>query len=71
MGNWKPEFFFKSEGKWYQNSVTFATQEEAHQNAYDKFCAWTMPDDYRAVEVDATENPVNYTYVDGQLKSVS
>jgi hypothetical protein len=63
---WKPEVFV--EGKWSQNSLVFATEEEAKQNAHDLFMRWTSCDDSRAAEVpDAV---VNYRYEDGKLIAV-
>lgn len=60
--SWKPEFLV--DGKWYPNAVAFATEQEAKDNARDKFMVWTMPTDWRAVE---STDPVNYRYVSGML----
>lgn len=59
--SWKPEFLI--DGKWYDNAVRFATEEEAKANAADKFSRWTMPTDYRATE---STDPVNYKWVAGK-----
>ena len=65
--SWRPEFFFKSENKWYGNGLRFATKEECDVNARDKFMAWTMPSDWRSTEC---EDPVNYAYHEGVLSPV-
>lgn len=62
--SWKPEFFV--DGKWCDNALRFATEQEAKDNAYALFLRWTVPADYRAVE---SEDPVNYTYHDGRLEA--
>ncbi len=52
--SWKPEQ--KVGGVWYPNAVAFATKEEAELNARRKWSAWTMSEDWRAVESDETPN---------------
>jgi hypothetical protein len=61
--SWKPEVFV--EGKWCQNGQAFSTKEEAEKSAFQRFFAWFLCDDHRAVEVDTLEFPVNYEWVDG------
>ena len=63
--SWKPEFCI--DGKWYDNAVRFATEQEAKDNARDKFMVWTMPTDWRAVE--STDAP-NYRYTANGLESL-
>lgn len=60
--SWKPEFLISD--KWYDNALRFATEQEAKDNAHDKFMVWTMPTDCRAVE---SPDPVNYTYHESEL----
>lgn len=68
--NWKPEFYIKSENAWYRNGLTFATKEECDKNAYEKYMAWLGAYDWRSVEVDPIEFPVNYRYVNGVLEYI-
>lgn len=65
MQSYKPEFLIG--GKWYDNAVRFATEEEARNNAYDKFLVWTVPTDYRATPSD---DPPNYRYGPGGLEPI-
>jgi hypothetical protein len=60
----KPEFKVVNDPKFYRNAVTFATREEAEENAADKFMNWTAAEDWRVVEVD---EPATHTYVDHTL----
>lgn len=66
--SWKPEVFIKSENKWCDNALVFATKEEAEQNASDLLMRWFVPIDSRAVE---SNEPVNYSYVDRTLRAVA
>ena len=59
--SWKPEF--KVDGEWYDNAQRFATEQEAKDSAYARYCVWTMPSGYRAVE---SSDPVNYVRTEGQ-----
>ena len=61
--SFKPEV--ETEGKFYQNGQTFATREEAEKSAFNRFSNWYACTNHRGVEVDTTENPVNYKWVDG------
>lgn len=63
--SFKPEVFV--ENQWSQNGLVFATREEAEASARDLYQRWTLCKDHRAVESDL---PVNYTYLNGQLKAV-
>lgn len=63
---WKPEVFV--DGKWSQNALVFATEKEAHDNAFNLFLRWTQCEGSRAVEVPDAE--VNYKYENGKLIAV-
>lgn len=62
----KPEFLI--EGKWYGNSLKFATKEEAEANALQKYTSWIVPTDWRATEC---EGEVNYRFDFETRQSVS
>lgn len=64
--SWKPEV--KVDGQFCQNSLVFATREEAELSAKDLFNRWMLTTDHRAVESD---EPVNYAIVDGVLTPVA
>ena len=38
------------QGEWCCAAVRFATSSEALEHARDKFCAWTVPEEYRVVD---------------------
>ena len=65
MPNWKPEV--EVDGKFSQNALVFATEEEALQSARDLTARWMLVTNYRAVP---TEDAVNYKIVDGVLSHV-
>lgn len=48
-----------------QTDKTLPQRRRLKKSAYVRFFNWTMPSDYRAVEVDTAEYPVNYQFVDG------
>ena len=58
--SFKPEVFV--EGKWSQNSLVFATEDEAKAKARELMSRWTLVQDSRAVE---SADVVNYTYLPG------
>ncbi len=62
--SWKPEFQTDDTGKWYDNALRFATEEEAWSNAADLFSRWKLVRQFRAIESD---DPVNYRWVEGAL----
>lgn len=64
--SWKPEVFV--DNQWSRNALVFATEQEAKDNARDLMMRWFAVSDSRAVEVD---EPVNYAYVNRELKAVS
>jgi hypothetical protein len=63
--SWKPEVEVNDE--WCQNSLVFATKEEAERSAGDLMSRWMLVTDYRAVESDL---PANYQIVDGVMSPV-
>ena len=63
----KPEVQTVGDPKFYRNSLVFATEKEAFDNAHDLMMRWYAVENYRAVEVD---EPVTHTYVDGVLGHV-
>ena len=66
--SWKPEVQTDSTGAWYGNALRFATKEEAEANAKALSGRWTAVLATRATESD---DPVNYSWVDGQLVSIT
>ena len=67
--SFKPEVQVRGEGdKWLGNALRFATREEAEANAADLYSRWTLTTAHRASE---SEDPVNYTYHNGELKAVA
>jgi hypothetical protein len=66
--SWKPEVIADSSGKWCGNQLRFATKKEAEDNVFALSMRWTMVRDTRVVESD---EPVNYTYHNGQLRAVA
>jgi hypothetical protein len=65
--SFKPEVQADETGKWYGNALRFATRAEAEAQVADLMMRWMAVRDTRVVECD---DPVNYRYVDGQLKNV-
>ena len=65
--SWKPEVQCDTTYRWYDNSLRFATEKEAWDNAQDLSDRWAAVLDYRATE---TEDPVTYTYAGRQLTPV-
>lgn len=55
--SWKPEVKTRNDDKWYDNSVRFATKEEAEASARDLMNRWLLVTECRAAESD---DPVNY-----------
>jgi hypothetical protein len=66
--SFKPEMIADSSGEWCGNALRFATREEAEANVRDLSGRWLAVRETRVVESD---EPVNYSYVDGVLKEVS
>lgn len=59
--SFKPAFKFKGQALPSTNGQAFATYEEAHKSAEQRFMFWTMPEDFLVVESD---EPVNYRWDD-------
>ena len=57
-----PEVIADDTGKWYGNSLRFATRDEAMANVKDLFTRWTLVTDYRVVE---SSLPVTHRWVPG------
>lgn len=62
--SFKPEVQTGSDPKWYDNSVRFATKEEAELSARDLMSRWMLVTNCRAVE---SEDPVNAEIKDGVM----
>jgi len=62
-----PEVTTDNSGKFYGNSVRFATREEAEANVANLASRWFLVRETRVVE--ATD-PVNYQWVSGNLVPV-
>jgi hypothetical protein len=66
--SFKPEVIADSSGKWCGNALRFATREEAEANVHDLSMRWLAVRETRVVESD---DPVNYSYIDGVLQEVT
>ena len=66
--SWKPEVQTDGTGKWYGNSLRFATEAEALANAEDLSMRWFAVNRLRAAPSD---DPVNYSYVNHKLEPVA
>jgi hypothetical protein len=62
--SFKPEVIADLSGQFVGNALAFATRGEAEANVRDLASRWTSVTDTRVVESD---QPVNYSYVDGRL----
>jgi hypothetical protein len=58
----KPMFLFKG-GERKGNAQVFSTEEEARESALARFMVWTMPE---GIDVEPTDDPVNYRRIDGR-----
>ena len=65
--SFKPEVSVDDTGKWYGNALRFATRKEAEDNVRDLMMRWFAVRDTRVVESD---DPVNYSYINGDLEEV-
>jgi hypothetical protein len=65
MTSFKPEVQTDSTGRWYDNALRFATEQEAYESARDLAARWFAVLDYRAAP---SNDPVNYKYINGQLE---
>ena len=68
MTSYKPEFQTDDTGKWYDNALRFATEQEALDNARDLSFRWFAVKEYRA---SPCPSEVNYSYHDGKLQAVT
>jgi hypothetical protein len=66
--SYAPEVIADSTGKWCGNGLRFATEQEALDNVRDLEMRWFSVRETRVVE---SNDPVNYTYHDRQLRAVS
>ena len=65
--SFKPSVSTDGGATFNENALAFATHEEAEISAKDLMSRWMLVTDWRVVESD---EPVNYTLVDGVLESV-
>ena len=65
--SYAPEVIADSTGKWCGNGLRFATKDEAINNVQDLMYRWIAVREIRVVESD---EPVNYTYHDRQLRHI-
>lgn len=59
--SWKPEVQADDSGKWYGNSLRFATKPEAEKNVASLEGRWILVTGTRVVE---SPDPVNYRWDD-------
>ena len=65
--SFKPSVSTDGGATFNENALAFATYEEAEISAKDLMSRWMLVTDWRVIESD---QPVNYTLVDGVLESV-
>jgi hypothetical protein len=65
--SWKPQVQTDDTGKWYGNSLSFVTRQEALDNAEALMMRWWAVREYRAVEV---EEPATHSFVGGELRNL-
>jgi hypothetical protein len=65
--SWKPEVIADATGKWYGNSLVFATEAEARANVADLMFRWTSVRDTRVVE---SQEPVSHRWKAGRLEAI-
>ena len=66
--SWKPVVQIDSTGKWYDNALRFATQQEAQESARDLARKWFAVKAHSAMPDEAIPN---YIYENGQLKDIT
>lgn len=66
--SFKPMIQTADNSDYYPNSTAFATREEAERAAKDIYTRWWSATDWR---VDESDQPVNYTVVNGVSMPVS
>ena len=62
-----PQVKVIGEDKFVGNALRFATEQEAHDSAYDLSARWTAVIDFH---VAPSDDPVNYSYIGGVLTRV-
>ena len=62
--SYAPEVIADNSGKFYGNSLRFATREEAKASVEDLESRWMLVRETRVVE---SEDPVNFAWVNGEL----
>lgn len=65
--SFKPEVSTDGGRTFHQNTLAFATREEAETSARDLMSRWMLVTDWRVVESD---QPVNYRLTNGALEAV-
>lgn len=65
MSSWKPEVKVSNDGKWYGNTLRFATKEEALHNVKSLHNRWTSVREHRVIE---TEDPVTARWRDNRTE---
>lgn len=66
--SYKAEVIADNSGKWADNALRFATEDEAKRYVADLSMRWLAVRETRVVECD---DPVNYAIIDNQLKEIS
>ena len=66
--SFKPEVIADPSGKWCGNALRFTTREEAQANVRDLMMRWFA---VRETRVVASDDLVNYRYVNGRLESLT
>lgn len=62
--SFKAEVIADDSGEWVTNSLAFATEQEAEAYAQNLSARWMLVREKRVVP---SEDPVNYSFADGQL----
>lgn len=65
--SYAPEVIADSSGQWAGNGLRFATPEEAQAWLTNLMSRWVLVRDTRVVE---SPDPVNYRFVDGEIKEI-
>lgn len=66
--SFKPMVQTANDPEYYPNNMAFSTREEAELAAKSIFNRWMLATDWR---VDESDEPVNYSIVDGVMIPVS
>ena len=65
--SWKPEVITDASGQWCDNSLRFATREEARLNVENLASRWFAVRETRTVE---SPDPPNYQWLNGELVAI-